>query len=85
MNILETKVRIAQGVLRHIVQTEGMGDEPVNALEVMQVAFQILDSFCPGATDASAAENREFVVMCGFTADEALEVISDDDQPNAIY
>lgn len=85
MNIFETKVRIARGVCRHIAQKRDMGAEPADALEVMQVAFQVLDALCPGATDANAPENREFVVMCGFTAEDALRVIGDDDQPNAIY
>lgn len=85
MEMEETKARIAKGVRRHIWQVVGMGGEVPDALEVMQVAFQILDAIHPEATEATAEESREFIVQCGFSAEVAVGIISDDSQPQAIY
>lgn len=79
----DTKTQIAQGVSRHIAQCADMGYD-AEPLEVMQVAFQILNAMHP-TMEQSGQENRDFIIRCGFSAETAAQIVTDLDEPNAIY
>lgn len=82
MDISATRALIALGIRRHTAQVRNMGGE-LDALETMQVAFQILHAMHP-EYGLEATDNRRFVMECGFSAETALSIISDDD-PSGIY
>lgn len=90
-------VRIAKGVSEHLAMVtqsfydseltaDDLRTESIKYFTVAQCAISVLGTVTIGESNNWSADRlRGFLVLCGFSQEQAHEVISSDDDPLCIY